>query len=74
MIIDPSKYTSFKSYVNDMPSGINSWIADRTGLSKMTISRLVDCSVVPTRKTVQLICSVTGLSPKVFECKSFQNP
>lgn len=66
MLIDPSKYTSFKAYVEDMPTGINTWIADRTGLSKMTISRLIDCSVVPTRKTVELVCSVTGLSPRAF--------
>ena len=73
MIIDHSKYNTFKEYIDDMPQGINSWIADRAGLTKMTITRLYRGSVVPTKKTVEALCAVTGLNPAVFGVAEYKS-
>lgn len=66
MKIDPSQYNSFQEYVDDMPSGIKSWISDRTDITKMTLSRLYHNQHIPYASTVKKICECTGLRPEIF--------
>lgn len=66
MKINPSQYETFKEYIDDMPSGINTWISDRTGISKMTLTRIYMGTAKPYTHTIEKICEVTGLTPKAF--------
>ena len=69
MKIDPSKYKTFEEYIDDMPSGIGSWISNRTGVTKMTLSRIYHKQHKPYASTVEKICECTGLRPEIFDTK-----
>lgn len=61
------EYKSFKDYVDSNPFGVQKWIARKTGISAMTISRIYTGRNRPTLPTVLKICEVTGLTPDLFD-------
>jgi len=61
------EYKSFKEYVDSNPYGIQMWLAKKTGISTMTISRIYTGRNRPSLPTVKKICEATGLSPDIFD-------
>lgn len=65
MIIDHSKYNTFKEYLNDMPFGILQYIIDHADLAKLTVIR-ASAGVPIQQETLDKLMAVTGLPAKCF--------